>query len=126
MTTLAEFMAEHGIAGTIVEGSTEPPTWSGADKSWTVTFRMADRELVTSFFGGILVDNITLTQVLDTLLGDANTVEAAPTLHEWLRELDMEPTARNRTIFRAAQKQTAKVKAFLGDLYATALWEVDH
>lgn len=69
----------------------------------------------------------TADEVLDCLASDAASIENARGFEDWASDLGYDPDSRKaEKIFKACERQTAKLKAFLGeDRYQELLWEVE-
>jgi hypothetical protein len=86
----------------------------GTDRTLRITYRMGTGH------HGAAPDLLT---VLDSLLSDACTVDNARDFEDWCSELGFDPDSRKaERIYRASERQTDRVKSFLGADYDTYLY----
>ena len=139
MTTMLQFANRHGITirneWTDHNENMDPDNnrnmthWkstlyryeNGSRKQMTVTFSM----------GFAHTSEPKADQVLECLASDAASIENADTFEDWAGELynldDLlyQEAKRLQRTYNASKRQTDKLRHFLGDLYDTAVWEVE-
>ena len=95
-------------------------------RSWSVTLSYRGRRLTAPFFtGSAHKDPPDPCEVLETLLGEAGTVENSGDWRDWADELgyDPEDPPRDlRRIYARTVRQTEKLRNFLGDDYDTLVF----
>lgn len=120
-----------------VEPSTRraPPSVFETDRwaynSWRVVLRFDGRRMTTPFFTGWLALPPEPCGVLETLAADAAMYESTGgSVEEWAAEFGLVAETRaqerqQRATFRAVERETMKLRKFLGDDYETVLYHDD-
>lgn len=122
------------FGGTVEPSSRPVPVYFDAyarrfpRNSWRVELRFDGRRMTTPFFTGIgrrTVPNP--CDVLETLVDDAKAYENAGTAEYWAEQVygyesgSLAETRHRHAQFRAVERQTTKLRKFLGDDYETVL-----
>ena len=130
--SLTEYIGVLGITAQVVRGADGPlpGTWPHDARihCWTVTLRRPGHVMVTPWYAGYnMPDPPTAEIVLDTLLQEADLLEAARDYDDWCDELgwaDVARRAETRDSYRRAQRQREQLMDFLGEHYENLLWNV--
>lgn len=128
MTTIAQFIAQHGITASIVSIArrTDGVDSFGSDCShFRVTFRKAGTasRFTVQFSQGSGHNGKTpkAEDVLDCVASDVQGIEGR-TFADWCSDFGMETDARQRRTFKMIEAQRAKLHAILGgDMLATLM-----
>lgn len=127
---LAEVLAADKI--TMTWQDTNPPSWSDQweGASWYECKLSRDNtpSMTVAFgLGSGRSDEVPeISEVMEGLLSDVtftdgNSFEVGASYKDWLADYDYPNDAKHRTMWRDGQKQTAKLKRFLGNDYGMYL-----
>ena len=95
-----------------------PDVWQPGARGPTAPRVVRLRRTLTTYFsmGPAHCKEPTTEDLLDCLASDACTIENAPTFEEFARDLGYDEDSRKaERIFKVCQKQTEKLRQFLGD-----------
>jgi hypothetical protein len=133
MTTLSERITQDGItAYAAPRGQGAPSYTSDMDSMdwWNVTLTMHGRQMVIPFGmgSGHRSAEPTAHDVLSAILSDASSIEnARDDFEEWAGDYGYDTDSRTaERTYNQTVKQTDQLRAFLGDLYDTYLWETEN
>jgi hypothetical protein len=121
-------LAQHVRIKTVLNGVAPSPEFTPEHRPYKVTLTYQGRKLTVPFYmGPALEHDPTTVDVLDCLLSDAAGYENATDLDDWAAEygynLDEPPDrAHTRRIYRQVERQTEKLRSFLGDDYQMFLY----
>lgn len=113
-----EFVADNpNMAGEMPQGSFH----------FKCTLKRPGRQLTTFFsMGPAHSREPSAADLLDCLASDASGYENARGFEEWASEYGYDPDSRRaEKIFRTVEKQTEKLKRFMGDEYETLLYHTE-
>lgn len=123
------------ITSTVTRGSTAatPPDMQNMD-AWTVQLRYQGRRMTVPFYMGYghSGKQPTTVDVLETLIADATTYENSGDLESFMREYGYESKRDARQVFRGVERNTLKLRNFLGADYDVAVfwrpetWVAEH
>lgn len=133
MQNLGDFIKENNIKATSTWGAKRIPEQMENMDPYTVTFKMDGRQMSVPFFMGYgLVerypDGPTAEMVLDNLGSDAAGYENnSGDFDGWCSEYGYDTDSKTaERIFKDVERQSEKLKKFLGDdLYETLLWNTE-
>lgn len=120
-----DFAEEHGITATVAEADSNP-NYEPADRDarhWKVTLRRGKARLTVPFSQGSAHTKApTAIEVLGCLASDASGSDES--FEDWCGNLGYDADSRKaKKTYDSCRKQTAKLKAFLGDGLYRALLE---
>lgn len=89
---------------------------------YRVTLKCRRRQMTVPFSMGPALDHEpTASEVLSCLVSDATSIDNCRGFEEWAADFGMDTDSRKaERTFKACESQSAKLKAFLGDLYDEA------
>ena len=135
MSSLADFIAEHGITSTWkhVVGPRPSKEWPVGTHHYSVTLRRAmtmddggGLMTIPYHMGSGLTDPPTTEEVLETLTLDTVGYENAKDLEDWMSEYGETDYVRGKRTYEAVERQAQKLLEFLGEgLYKKLLWETE-
>ena len=125
---IQEFMAANPI--TIRHKRTNSDHALSADcDTWRVQLSLNGRKLTIPFSQGFGFNGEPpkLETVLECLASDAAGFENADGFEDWAAEYGYDTDSRKAfKTYKQVEKQTEKLRAFLGNQYETLLWEVSN
>ncbi len=130
MTTMKEFIEQNKITLTS-ERTDSNPNMDDSSKMdhWKCTLRQPDGRRMTVTFSkgsGHHGEEPEAAEVLDCLASDSSGIENAQSFEDWCGEYGYDTDSRKaEKIFKTCERQAEKLKAFLGHLYKTLLWETE-
>ncbi len=130
MKNTKEFTAKNKITSTAEWADSNPhmPDSQNMDH-WKVTLRRDRKRLTVYFYMGYAHSGKQpqADDVLDCLASDSAGLENARDFEDWAAEYGYDADSRKaEKIYRVVERQTAKLKGFLGeDLYNELLWETE-
>jgi hypothetical protein len=132
MKTLAARITEDGIKSVTEYGNTQTERhydtlddWQKQANPWTITLRRGRKRMTVPFFTGpAITEEPDAKDALNALLLDASGYENASSFEDWCSEYGYDTDSRTaERIWKQVERQTKKLKQFLGDKYETYLWE---
>lgn len=131
MTILQKFCAENKIRAK-VESADDNPNMDAKDKRsmnhYRVTLRRGDRRMTVPFSTGMgWTREPDAADVLNCLISDASGFLSACDFEDWCSEYGYDTDSRRaERTFKLIDKQTTKVRNFLGELWDDAVAHNDH
>lgn len=127
--TLAQFVNRHeiGIRSEEVGQNPHNPEWMDATH-YKVALTRGRRRMTVYFSQGYgLAGEPTAASVLECLASDSSSADNAGSFEEWAADLGMDTDSRKaERTYRQCERQTAKLKQFLGpELYDTLLFHTE-
>ena len=133
--TMQEFIKANKIRMTAERTDTNPHMDSSNMDHWKVKLTLdgayhLGRKQLTTYFSMDYGHNGKEPQaddVLDCLASDASGFENSRSFEDWAGDYGYDPDSRKaEKIYKTVERQSAKLKNFLGDdLYKTLLWDTE-
>lgn len=119
MNALLNYCKAHGLRAEFRFGAAKrQPNWDGAVHNWRVTLHYQRRRYSFDYFGGALVTNPNVADVLSCLVSDADGVAASNyEFCTWADDYGYEHDQEAKRIFAACKKQDYRIRKLLGDDY---------
>lgn len=123
----AAFVEEHGITARVERVSYGPghgTGWPVDARHWKVRLRYGRRSMTVPFSqGGAWDRHPTATDVLECLISDASSMWDGQDFENWCAEIGYDTDSREaERTYKAVERQTAKLRRFLGDDFDAAVW----
>jgi hypothetical protein len=132
MTTLQDFIAQHGITATAKWADRNPnmadDAWARTATHWRVVLRKDGRQLTIPFSqGSAHTKPPTAADVLDAIASDIAGVRNAQDLADYMAEYGMDDHNEARRMWQIVERQDEKLQRFLADDDAveTLLWNTE-
>ena len=128
-TSLNEFI-NHNRIHARAEWTDDNPGMSdmpAGSSHWRVILTRSGKRMTVPFSQGPAISREpTAEDVLDCLASDAASFENAQSFEDWASEYGYDADSRKaERIYRAVEKQTVKLRAFMGELYQPLLWDIE-